>query len=625
MGEEQIPTQATPTTPYIPVNGIYNAGAVPHSRHWNSSTEQLIELFHSLIDELIADGLEFDGSVALLGPDGVTWSVRVLNGNATQLMDWENGFPPDQSAAQDIHLEHWNTTITLSLTTRRLSTDLTFVLRSLCSALLARLRADREEADNKWLTERLTRANKASERQSTLFHLARQLHELNDANAILTEWMTCLDILYPWLPKQLYVSQDHLSPDISVKPLSLDESDHLCTRSFMEGCTVLTDESSEPRTDSRTAAIPLKGKQGVYGVLYLESVSQSLVADDLDFIGLLTDAAGTAFENAQLFEQTVRLVQELQLINEITHRLNQSLKLQDIFQYAVDELTQIFQAEFACILDLDKTRNELVVQASRPDSFMQERVSLDYGFAGLVITKKEPVILSDYRTDCPIDSVWMDATEARSLLASPILDHGKAIGAILVAHREPNYFSYNNYKLLQVLSGHIGLAVTNASLHAEVRRMAATDHLTGLYARHYLDEHIAVFQKNDSCGSLVLLDIDNFKKVNDSHGHQIGDHILIQVSRIIKSCIRDGDIAARWGGEELAVYFPNVNRDQSIHVAERICNKVRLETTPMVTVSCGISDWTRNDAKLSVETLFYRADMALYKAKRSGKNQIRLG
>lgn len=626
MGEERIPTQATPNTPYVPPGiGIYAAGADRHSLDWDSSTEQLIELFHSLIDELLADRLEFDGSVALLGPDGVTWAARGLNGNTDGWMEWENRLGPGETAAQEIYLKSLNITIELSLTTQRLGTESTFVLRSICSALAARLRAERNEVDNQWLTETLTRVNRASERQSTLFHLARQLHELNDVNAILTEWMTCLDILYPWLPKQLYVSQDHLCPDIPVKRLTLNESDYLCSRSFMEGCIVLTEESSDPRTDSRTAAIPLKGKQGVYGVLYLESVSRSIVADDLDFIGLLTDAAGTAFENAQLFEQTVRLVQELQLINEITHRLNQSLKLQDIFQYAVDELTHIFHAEFACIVELDKTRNELVVQASDPESFMLERVSLDYGFAGLVITKKEPVILSDYRTDCPIDSVWMDATEARSLLASPILDHGESIGAILIAHREPNYFSYNNYKLLQVLSGHIGLALTNASLHAEVRRMAATDHLTGLYARHYLDEHIAAFQKNDVCGSLVLLDIDNFKKVNDSHGHQIGDHVLIQVSRIIKSCIRDGDIAARWGGEELAVYFPKVNRDQAIHVAQRICNKVRLETTPMVTVSCGVSDWTWNDAKLSVETLFYRADMALYEAKRSGKNQIGLG
>jgi diguanylate cyclase (GGDEF)-like protein len=372
--------------------------------------------------------------------------------------------------------------------------------------------------------------------------------------------------------------------------------------------------------------VPLKGKQGVYGVLHLIPQQQRAIStSDLDFIGLITETAGTAFENAQLFGQTVRLVQELQLINEITHRLNQSLKLQDIFQYAADELTRIFQAEFACIVDLDHDTNELVVQASTPDHFLNERLSIDYGFAGLVIKNMEPVLLPDYRANCPVDSVWMDATEARSLLACPILDHGEAIGAILIAHRSPNYFSYNNYKLMQVLSGHIGLALTNASLHAEVRRMVATDHLTGLFTRHYLDEHIAGFQKKDACGSLVLLDIDNFKKVNDLYGHQIGDDVIIQVSRIIKSCIRDGDIAARWGGEELAVYFPKVNRDQAIHVADRICRKVSEETSPQVTVSCGVSDWAFNEAKLSVETLFYRADMALYKAKNSGKNQIMLG
>lgn len=627
MGEERIPTQAihNPTDTF-PGNGIFAVGTDRQSRDHNSYTTQLTEAFHSLIDELTSDHIEFDITIAMLGPEGTPWATRQLKGNMSRQDDSLTHSESVAYETQAIRLEPLNMTVTLSMASEQTGSEVVFMLRSLCIALTARFQMEREEADNRWLMETLSRAKRASERQGTLFHLSRQLHELNDVNAILTEWMTCLDILYPGLPKQLYVSQDHLCPDFPVKPLTLHDCDHLCSRSFMDGCIVLEEEYSNPSADVRAVAIPLQGKQGVYGVLHMESVSRSCIAEELDFIAHLTDAAGTAFENAQLFGQTVRLVQELQLINEITQRLNQSsLKLQDIFQYAVDELTHIFQAEFACIVELDKVRSELVVQASHPESFMHERVSLDYGFAGLVVKKKEPVILSDYRGDCPIDSVWMDATEARSLLASPILDHDESIGAILIAHRTPSYFSYNNYKLLQVLSGHIGLAITNASLHAEVRRMVATDHLTGLFARHYLDEHIAAFQKKDACGSLVLLDIDNFKKVNDSHGHQIGDDVLIQVSRIIKSCIRDGDIAARWGGEELAVYFPKLNRDQAIHVAERICNKVRMETTPMVTVSCGVSDWTWNDAKLSVETLFYRADMALYKAKSSGKNQIRLG
>lgn len=627
MGEERIPTPAASDLLAAPIQPGWTADRTRESLHRNSYTAQLTESFHRFIDELLTDQLDGEFAIALLGPDDTIWTQRSLGGGWDLL-----GAHPEADEGsrktlytEALRMDSWEHTLTLAIQAPEPSAELPIVLRALRLALAAQLQADRVERENGWLIDTLTRSNRATERQSTLFHLAKRLHELNDVNAILTEWMACLDILYPWLPKQLYVSQDHLCPDIPVKPLSLHGSEHLCSRAFMEGCVVLSDEPPESFGDSRAAAVPLKGKQGVYAVLYLESISRALAADDLDFIGLLTDAAGTAFENAQLFEQTVRLVHELQLINEITQRLNQSLSLQDIFQYAADELTAIFQAEFACIVELDRTQHELVVQASHPESFIRERVSLDYGFAGLVMTKKEPVILSDYRSDCPIDSVWMNATEARSLLASPILEHGEAIGAILIAHRAPHYFSYSNYKLLQVLSGHIGLAITNASLHAEVRRMVATDHLTGLYARHYLDEQIAAFQKKDACGSLVLLDIDNFKKVNDSHGHQIGDHVLIQVSRIIKSCIREGDIAARWGGEELAIYFPKVNRDQAIHVAERICRKVREETTPLVTVSCGVSDWSWNDAKLSVETLFYRADMALYKAKRSGKNQIKFG
>ncbi|WP_127584390.1 sensor domain-containing diguanylate cyclase [Paenibacillus koleovorans] len=577
------------------------------------------DAFHTMIDELMNFDSEETGTVSLLGPDGAVWAMRDLRSGSSG----RQAEPPIETEHEPVTIviDSIPISLTLQLGAGR-ARDARLLLQAMASALTAKVRLTRERNGLASTDAALERMNQAFERQNTLFLLTKRLHEQNDVNAILTEWIKCLNALYPELEKKLYVAQDHLCPEIPVTPLVLYDDDHLCSRAFMQGKLVFEDADRNGRL---TAGVPLKGKQGVYGVLQLTESSAALSGEDWDYISLLTDTAGTAFENAQLFGQTVRLVQELQLINEISHRLNQSLKLQDIYQFAVEELMQLFQAEFVCILELDKQKNELVVRASRPESFMRERVSLDYGFAGLVISKKEPVMLADYRSDCPVDSVWMNETEARSLLASPMMDHGEAIGAILVAHRQPNHFSYNNYKLLQVLSTHFGLTISNANLHAEMRRMVATDHLTGLFARHYLDEHIAMFQKRDACGSLVLLDIDNFKKINDSHGHQIGDHVLIQVSKVIKSCIRDGDIAARWGGEELAIYFPKVSREQAVHVAERICNKVRLETTPQVTVSCGVSDWAWSDAKLSVETLFYRADMALYKAKRSGKNQIRQG
>jgi diguanylate cyclase (GGDEF)-like protein len=122
-----------------------------------------------------------------------------------------------------------------------------------------------------------------------------------------------------------------------------------------------------------------------------------------------------------------------------------------------------------------------------------------------------------------------------------------------------------------------------------------------------------------------VVDIDNFKRVNDTYGHQVGDKILIQASNIIKSSIRDSDVAARWGGEELTVYLPQVAKDQSLRIAERIRQRVMNETSPQVTVSCGVSDWNWEEDKISVESLFYRADMALYEAKHNGRNQIKIG
>src|SRR5690606_25230017 len=158
-------------------------------------------------------------------------------------------------------------------------------------------------------------------------------------------------------------------------------------------------------------------------------------------------------------------------------------------------------------------------------------------------------------------------------------------------------------------------AIANASLHAAVRRMVITDNLTGLNTRSYLDEQVALMQKKDHCGALIMVDIDYFKDVNDTYGHQVGDQVLIQIGKIVMSNIRETDIAARWGGEELAIYLPLSKLEHTQMVAERIRVSILNETDPQVSVSCGISlrDW--KDDIISVETLFYRADLALYEAK----------
>jgi diguanylate cyclase (GGDEF)-like protein len=463
----------------------------------------------------------------------------------------------------------------------------------------------------------------------SMFDLSRLLFIQQTTEGVLKHIAAQLPQHFPFATSHLYMSQDTDASETPILPLVFrHDGNDLCTQAFMEGKPVLghpAESNKEGSFPTFAAAVPLLGKQGVYGVLELRAERKPLTQRDVELLVAIGETAGAAFENAKLYEQSNMQVTELRLINEMTKRLNQSLRLSEIFQYACGELIEVFRADFACILELDREERIFKVQATNITDMHRGTFAVDYGFAGLLHRTKEPVIVSDYYNHASTESKLMQSTGSRSLVASPILVNEEVVGAVLVTHARPNFFTYDNYKLLLLLSGHIGLAMMKAQLHAELSRMVITDNLTGLYARRYLDEQVHSLQLKDARGSLIVVDIDNFKMVNDAHGHQIGDQILKQVSAIVRSCIRDTDIAARWGGEELAIYLPQLSMEQTERVAERIRSRVELETDPRVTVSCGIAEWSRTDEKISVEVLFYKADMALYAAKHNGKNQYRIG
>ncbi len=131
------------------------------------------------------------------------------------------------------------------------------------------------------------------------------------------------------------------------------------------------------------------------------------------------------------------------------------------------------------------------------------------------------------------------------------------------------------FKLFQTLIRHSTLAVSNLMLRDRLKYLVQTDRLTELYSRSYFDEKIGYSMKADESGVLVLIDIDDFKQINDTYGHQKGDDILIQVARVIQRNIRDQDVAARWGGEELAVYLPKAGLNTGEMLAERLITLVR--------------------------------------------------
>ncbi|MBB3114434.1 diguanylate cyclase (GGDEF)-like protein [Paenibacillus phyllosphaerae] len=478
------------------------------------------------------------------------------------------------------------------------------------------------ERDRTFAKELLLR-QQATEKQATqqelILRMGKRLHDQNDVSAVIHELLDYMVTNYPYAAFDLYLSQDFVKGDPRIKPLLIrNAAEDIYAQSFLEARPIAV---HAPEGIVKLA-IPMSGKQAVYGVIGAKLPADDW--DDADFASFIhvCSTAGSAFENAKLFEQSNLLISELQMINELTMQLNQSLKLSEIFEFTMSELLRIFKADHCSVLQLNTEKDCFQFVATNSALFNRDSVPSDYGFAGIINKTREPIITSDYWNSKHVSSKIMDATDSRSLIASPIMDGPNLVGVIILTHRNPNYFSYDNYKLLQVLSTHIGLAISNASLHAEVRRMVITDNLTGLHARHYLNEKIQSNQRKDRCGSLVVVDIDHFKKVNDTYGHLVGDRILMQVSEVIMNSIRETDTAARWGGEELAVYLPQIRSEQAYMIAERIRSKVQHLTDPAVTVSCGISEWTFEDEKISVESLFHKADMALYEAKHNGRNQI---
>lgn len=459
------------------------------------------------------------------------------------------------------------------------------------------------------------------QRREVLHEVMRHIHDHIDVDAVILQIIDGVCKLLPAAKIEVYLSQDHRSENPHVKELMFNSTgDELVMQVFMSGESCYFEREDH----SLEVVMALTGKQGSYGVLKLMFNSdQHPDSSDMQLVQLIVETAGTAFENARLHEQANTVIQELRFINDLTKRINQSLRLRDVFHDSTFELIRVFRADFCMLLQLESDEDSFEVVSSNRAEMNGVKISGTSGLFGYIRSIREPIFISDSEEHAVEHVHFFEQLRLRSIIAVPLFGGGEMVGIVVVADKKSHFFSYDNYKLLQMLASHLGLAIANATLHAQVKRLADKDQVTGLFARHYLDQQINRQLKNDFCGSLIVMDIDLFKHINDTYGHQIGDDILRQVADIIRSSIREADIAARWGGEEFAAYLPQLNAAQTMKVAERIRMRVLKETEPRVTVSCGIADWSWKHDKISVEALFYQADMALYDAKNTGRNQVR--
>ncbi|MDX6591396.1 MAG: hypothetical protein QOJ13_592 [Gaiellales bacterium] len=242
-------------------------------------------------------------------------------------------------------------------------------------------------------------------------------------------------------------------------------------------------------------------------------------------------------------------------------------------------------------------------------------VSAGSGMEGMVLTTTEPQVSSS----------------PRPMVAVPIEREHKLLGVLTVVDHEEGEFLRDDVETLAGLANQAGVAIENARLHLQVEQQAITDPLTGLAnRRQFFDTLEREFERAQRFGtplSLIMLDIDNFKQMNDVRGHLAGDAVLHGTAGTIEGLIREIDLAARYGGEEFGVLLPQTNLEGAKNLAERLREAVSLRVVMFgedqingVTASFGVASGPRTNADHL--DLVARADAALYRAKRAGKNRV---
>ncbi|XXM71773.1 sensor domain-containing diguanylate cyclase [Lysinibacillus sphaericus] len=484
--------------------------------------------------------------------------------------------------------------------------------------------SDRQPADEEWVSSfwkasdqflRLTRdirnVYEEERRYRELFKVTEFFHSNRDVQTLLVQIIETLGEVFPEDQFRLLLSNDRYDfGSLPIKSFDFEKANPFAMQAFVNGSIELDEETS-------MLYAPLRGKQGIYGVLEVGTTAHMQFNEQkIEFIKLLAYTAGSALENAKLYEQSKRLISDLQLINETSHQLNLKFRLSDTLMFLKNQIERSFQP--SAIGFLLKESNDSVILEQSSSLFFTDEGKKYISYVNERINKERDSIFLGDVSDRIGDPGYL------SLMAVPMIQNEELIGFCVVLHQDPYMFSFDMYKLLQSFIHHSALAITNATLREELEHMVITDHMTKLYARHYLDGKMESAMNDDDLGTLLLIDIDDFKAVNDNYGHQVGDEVLIQTAAFIKEVVGGSGSAARWGGEEIAVYLPFIERDEGYAIAEAIVEAVSCRTEPGVTLSCGLSSWLKGDERCpsSVKELVKKADEALYIAKNHGKNQV---
>ncbi|HYG99689.1 MAG TPA: sensor domain-containing diguanylate cyclase [Terriglobales bacterium] len=375
-------------------------------------------------------------------------------------------------------------------------------------------------------------------------------------------------------------------------------------------------------------AIPLMLQDQVVGVLDCQSDETAFFDRDmLDLLTLFSTQASIAIQNAQLYALERRRAAQLEAINLIARQTTAVTDIRELLGKACDLILQSFSADHVAVLLREGDDLVFRSHAGRltPKLGVGDRLPSTPGVCTQALAANAPVVVDDVTATA---NYVPGFTETRSELVLPLISFGHAIGVLTLESAEPHHFRKADVGPMESVADICAAAIQNANYFDQVRQLAYRDGLTGVFNRRHFEarilDEVERARRYNLVLSVLMVDIDGFKKLNDEFGHLLGDEVLKQVSTMFLHQTRKSDVVCRYGGDEFAVLLPETSGRKAAAVAEKLRAKVSAWEFPgvprPVTISTGIAEFPRQGSNR--DELMKAADLALYSAKQSGRNQV---
>jgi len=385
--------------------------------------------------------------------------------------------------------------------------------------------------------------------------------------------------------------------------------------------------------------IPIVFGGRVVGVLNTQSTALNAFTDrDRHVLRVLATQLGVALHNSHIRNQ-------LELVQDIGVQLVTIVRPEQLFPWIVHQIRDRLHFDSCAILRVDGS--DLVLESTTGGisrELLGLRIPIGRGITGRCALEKTVVNVGDLRHEPEYIASGVEG--ARSEIALPIMYEGQLHGVLTIESSAENAFDVDDVRLLSALSAQVAVALGQAQLFQAVERMAVTDGLTGLYNYRYFHERLSSeMLRSARFGhqlSLVMIDLDDFKQVNDRFGHLTGDEVLREVARVLRRdtrgfdesvALKDTDIgiASRYGGEEFVIIMPDTGSEGAASAASRLQATLQSHIgravglvgsdgrVHAITGSFGVATYEKG---LDLERFVRRADEAVYSAKHTGKNRV---